>query len=126
MRTLLTRRSAVIASVLLGSLLAAPAVSAAVIVDQGPNFTVIEYCEGNPAGSVTLRNETVLGQSAATFAVSNSIVSVNPVAGWTFSIKKAGGVNDPIEVQFKNGKQTASFRGKFVPGKTDVECPVVK
>ena len=100
---------------------AAPAAHAAVLLDQGPNFQVIEYCEGNPAGSVVLRLDT-LGRGA----INNSIAQVLPAAGWSYQIKKAGGVNQPVEVQFSNATQTDKYRSLVEPGKTSVSCPVVR
>jgi hypothetical protein len=127
MRSLVSiRLTAVGISAILGSLLLAPAANAAVIVDQGPTFNVVEYCEDNPAGAVTIRSDIVPGRTAGTIDVLNSIYSIQPAAGWTYSIKKAGGLNDAIEVQFTSGQQTALFKGRVAPGKTSIECPVVK
>jgi hypothetical protein len=100
---------------------AAPAAHAAIVFDQGTNFTVIEYCEGNPAGSVVLRLDTL-----APGAINNSIAQVLPAAGWSYQIKKSGGVNQPVEVQFSNGTQTAKYRSLVEPGRNSVSCPVVK
>jgi hypothetical protein len=108
---------------LCGSLLIVPAAQAAVIWEQGPNYHLIQYCEDNPAGSVVLRIETAVnGQSSDGFQVNNSIHKVLPGAGWDYQVKKAGGLNGAVEVQFTNGKQTSSFKSRYVPGKTVVDC----
>jgi hypothetical protein len=99
---------------------AAPAAHAATILDQGTNFEVVNFCDGNPAGSVVVRLDIAPG------AINNSIAEVLPAAGWSYQIKKSGGVNQAIEVQFSNGTQVAKYKSLIEPGKTSVSCPVVK
>jgi|ERR1051326_691030 hypothetical protein len=113
-------RSAIGALALM-ALAAVPAANAAVIIDQGTNFEVIEYCEGNPAGSVVIRLDFL-----APGSINNSIYEVLPATGWSYSVKKAGGVNQPVEVQFTNANQKATYKSLVEPGKTSVNCPVVK
>lgn len=100
---------------------AVPAAHAAIILGQGPNFEVIEYCESNPAGSVVLRLDTLPSGD-----INNAIDQVLPAAGWSYQVKKSGGVDQPIEVLFTNASQTAKFKSLVIPGKTEISCPVVK
>jgi len=116
----LTARSGLSALALL-TLMAAPAAHAATLLEQGPNYEIIQYCEGNPAGSVVLRLDTLSDGE-----INNAIYAVQPAPGWTYTVKKSGGVDQTIEVLFTNGAQTAKYKSLVIPGKTDISCPVVR
>src|SRR5690348_10144487 len=119
MRKLSLGLRSAIASLALVAVAAVPAANAATIIAQGTNFEIVNYCDGDPVGDVVIRWDIV-----APGSINNSIYSVTPAAGWTYAVKKAGGINQPIEVDFVNGKLRAQYRSLVEPGRTAVNCPI--
>ncbi len=107
-----------------------PAAKAAVILEKGPNYHVIQYDAGRDgeAGSVTLRVEVIPDESSsATIAVLTTVESVSPSEGWTFDIKKDGGIDASVEVEFSNDQGcSVRFKARYVPGKTVVDSGAVR
>ena len=101
---------------------------AAVLHEVGDNFHVIEYeAGGGEAGSVTLHVEVLSSPSVSSRGeVRTTIVSVNPASGWSYKVKKNGGVNAAVEVAFANSIGcSTTFKAKYVPGKTVIDGGVV-
>ncbi len=97
---------------------------AAILHEVGDSYHVIEYeAGGGEAGSVTLRVEVLSSASVSSKGeVRTTIVSVNPAPGWSYKVKKSGGVNAAVEVTFANSVGcSTTFKAKYVPGKTVID-----
>jgi len=108
-------------------------------VDARGNTTVIaEYAAGtdldNPdapaIGSVTIRTliPAVASGSSRTPCITSTIVATETVAGWTSSVKKPGGCDKEIQVQFENKstRQRADFSFLYIFGKTRIDFGAIK
>lgn len=87
---------------------------AAILHEVGDSYHVIEYeAGGGKAGSVTLRVEVLSSASVSSKGeVRTTIVSVNPAPGWSYKVKKSGGVNAAVEVTFANSVALLPRRSK--------------
>ena len=53
--------------------------------------------------------------------VTSRIVSISALPGWTWTVRKLGGANKQVEVQFSNGINRFIFKAIYVPGKTVID-----
>ena len=103
-------------------------------VDARDNTTMIaEYAAGtdlqNPdapaIGSVTIRTfiPAIVSGASKTPCITSTIVSIESVAGWTSSVKKSGGCDKEIQVQFdnKSAKLRADCSFLYIFGKTRID-----
>lgn len=67
-------------------------------------------------GSVSVRQSLVWNADFTKFTVKLELLKVTSVTGWTYEIRKDGGINTPIEIRFSNGIQRADFKLISVPG----------
>ena len=76
------------------------------------------------AGTVALRREnvTVSGQ----FKILTTIVGIIPEPGFTYSVKKAGGVNGTVEITFTSPTKFAKFSFLYKPGLTRIDYGVMR
>jgi hypothetical protein len=99
--------------------------------------TVGEYAAGTytlpngdvaSVGSVTIRTVMPFTVTSSKSCITSTIVSVETTAGWTSSVKKSGGCNQEIAVQFENKstKKRADFSYLVVPGKTRIDFGAVR
>ncbi|MCP5151075.1 MAG: hypothetical protein H6983_06520 [Ectothiorhodospiraceae bacterium] len=119
------RRPAIAISAALS--LGALPIEAATIIELGDTYHVIEYeagfdvaaGEGAIAGAVALRIEQVFASGRT--KLDNSIEYVFTQPGWSYRIRKSGGLNSAVEVDFDNGDCSARFRAIYKPGTTVVD-----
>lgn len=106
---------------LAASLLSTQRSQAAEIIEMGANYHVIAYeAGGGEAGWVVLRVEypvMISGQAK----VRTTIADVWPAPGWAYLVRKAGGIDASVEVDFANANCAARFRAVYKPGKTVVD-----
>jgi len=104
--------------------------------DRGNNTMIAEYAAGvdlaNPdaaaIGSVTIRTFIPAFSASSKFCITSTILGTEAVAGWTASVKKPGGCDKQIEVQFENKstRQRADFSFLYVAGKTRIDFGAIK
>jgi hypothetical protein len=104
----------------------------------GTTTTIAEYPAGivlndtvtPPIGSVVIKTviPAFTDGSSKEPCITSTIVRTETVAGWTASVKKPGGCDKPIEVQFENKseKKRADFSFLFIPGKTRIDLGLIK
>jgi len=122
-----------VAALGLATLAVSPA-AAAVILEEGPGYHVIAYEAGydpateSVAAWVAMRIDAPVVVSTQS-KILNSIHSVTPSPGWRYAVKKAGGYNSAIEIDFESADGcSARFRSLYKPGKTTIDggrvvCP---
>ena len=76
------------------------------------------------SGTVSLRMEsmTVSGQ----FKIETSIVSIVPEPGFTYTVKKSGGLDSPVEIQFTSATCQSTFKFLYKPGQTKIDGGVMR
>lgn len=128
MITTITRHlQGAVVSALVLTVLLAPMAHAAEILEQGPNYHIIAYEAGfDPtteqiAGWVALRVDApVVISNQGKLLVTIHSISTSP--GWTYTIKKSGGYNSSVEVDFQNTEGcSARFKALYKPGKTVID-----
>lgn len=82
-------------------------------------------------GSVTIRTFIPVSSSGATSrgpCITSTIETTETTPGWTASIKKPGGCDKEIEVQFENAstRQRADFSFLYIAGKTRIDFGTVR
>lgn len=105
---------------------------------RGNTIMIAEYAAGvsqndptaAPIGSVVIQTliPFVASGSSKTPCITSTIVRTETVAGWTASVKKAGGCDKDIQVQFENKelKQRADFSFLYIFGKTRIDSGLIK
>jgi hypothetical protein len=107
---------------------------------RGTHTMVAEYAAGvysptpdgesQSIGSVTIR--TIISGTASSSSSGACILStidrVDVTTGWSFSVKKSGGCDKEISVEFSNPatKQKAVFSFLMIPGKTRIDFGAVR
>lgn len=104
----------------------------------GNTIMIAEYAAGvslndpvaPPIGSVTIKTVVPLisSGSSRTPCITSTIVRTEAVSGWTASVKKAGGCDKEIQVQFENksAKLRADFSFLYLFGKTRIDGGLIK
>jgi hypothetical protein len=100
---------------------------------RGTQTMIAEYAAGidldnrdaAPIGSVIIKTvvPVLTAGSSKTPCITSTVLSTETVAGWTASVKKPGGCDKQIEVQFENKstKQRADFSFLYIFGKTRID-----
>lgn len=101
-------------------------VTADELLEEGPNYFVVQHDAGGDIGSVTMRMDISVDAATGYSHVTSRIVNISAHAGWTWEVRKAGGVDKAVEVLFKQGKQRLTFKALYVPGKTVIDGGIVK
>ena len=125
--------SAALAGLVLAVLSISPA-RGAEILEEGAGYHIIAYeagwdqNTGAIAGWVAMRIDAPIIVSTQA-KILNTIHSISPSPGWTYTVRKAGGYNASIEIDFQSSSGcSARFKALYKPGKTTidggrVDCP---
>jgi hypothetical protein len=124
------------------SRLVEPGQSSVTILDTvdaaGTRTTIAEYAAGviqpvgdelsTSIGSVTIKTVIPAVFTSSKSCVTSTIVATDATTGWTSEVKKSGGCNKTIEVQFENTstRQRAEFQFLMEPGKTRIDFGAVR
>jgi hypothetical protein len=73
-----------------------------------------------PARCQLLRVESPVYVSGQ-LEVATTIAAVWPAAGWSYAVRKAGGYDQAVEVDFASTSCAARFRALYKPGKTTID-----
>ena len=98
---------------------------ASLLLDSGPNYFVVQNDAGGTTGSVVMRMDLFIN-TYGVLAVNSRIVSISAQPGWTWVIRKPGGVNREVEVLFTQGSKRLTFKALYVPGKTIIDNGTIK
>lgn len=76
------------------------------------------------SGTVSLRMESVVigGQ----FKIITTIVAIEPEPGFSYVVKKSGGVNDTVEIEFASATCQSKFSFLYKPGLTKIDYGVMR
>jgi hypothetical protein len=76
------------------------------------------------SGTVSLRMENILvsGQTK----LLTTIVDIEPAPDFTYSIKKSGGVNGTVEIEFNSATCSSRFSFLYKPGATKIDYGVMR
>lgn len=76
------------------------------------------------SGTVALRMEsvTISGQ----FKILTTILSIIPEPGFTYTVKKSGGYDAPVEIEFKSANGSSKFSFLYKPGLTKIDYGVLR
>jgi hypothetical protein len=79
-------------------------------------------------GSVTIKTVFPAVFTSSKSCITSSVVGTDVVPGWTAEVKKSGGCNKSIEVEFENvdTDQSADFKFLTEPGKTRIDLGLVQ
>ena len=102
-----------------------PSVQANEILEEGPNYFVVQHDTGSFIGSVVMRMD-ISTDSLGKIHVTSRIVSITGKPGWTWVIGKSGGTDNAVEIKFSKGAQRLAFKAHYAPGKTVIDSGVVK
>jgi len=104
-------------------------VSAADWIVDGNTVTFADQVGFTPDGSkfsgtVALRmeNVTISGQ----FKILTTIVSIIPEPGFTYTVKKSGGYDATVEIEFKSANGASKFSFLYKPGLTKIDYGVLR
>lgn len=95
------------------------------ILETGPDYQVVSYETGDPAGTVVMKIEYPVWDSNQ-WKVRTTLLDVDALPGWTFDIRSAGGMNGWVEIRFRNGKKSLLFKVRYVPGKTYSDAGTIR
>lgn len=76
------------------------------------------------SGTVALRMDNVI-ESGKTKIVT-TIVSIIPEPGFNYAIKKNGGVNGTVEIEFTSATCSSRFSFLYKPGQTKIDYGVMR
>lgn len=105
--------------------LSSPSVQANEILEEGPNYFVVQHDTGSFIGSVVMRMD-ISTDSLGKTHVTSRIISISGKPGWTWAIDKSGGIDKAVEIRFSKGAQRLTFKALYAPGKTVLDSGVVK
>jgi hypothetical protein len=76
------------------------------------------------SGTVSLRMENILvsGQTK----ILTTIVDIQPAPGFSYSIRKSGGVNGTVEIEFNCPTCSSRFSFLYKPGSTKIDYGVMR
>lgn len=76
------------------------------------------------SGTVALRMEsvTISGQ----FKIITTIIGIVPEPGFTYVVKKSGGVNGTVEIEFTSATCSSKFSFLYKPGLTKIDYGVMR
>ena len=106
-----------------------PSVARAEWVTEGNVTTFVDQVGFSPDGSkfsgtVALRMEsvTVSGQ----FKIITTITGIIPEPGFTYVVRKSGGVNGTVEIEFNSANASSRFSFLYKPGVTKIDYGVMR
>ena len=67
--------------------------------------------------SLQMRNVLVSGQ----WKIVTTILFIEPAPGFTYSVKKSGGVNGAVEIEFNSATSSSKFSFLYKPGTTRID-----
>lgn len=76
------------------------------------------------SGTVALRMDTVT--ASGTTKIVTTILSVTPEPGFAYAIKKSGGVNGTVEIEFASATCQSKFSFLYKPGLTKIDFGVMR
>lgn len=76
------------------------------------------------SGTVALRMDTVT--ASGTTKIVTTILSVTPEPGFAYAIKKSGGVNGTVEIEFASANCQSKFSFLYKPGLTKIDFGVMR
>lgn len=76
------------------------------------------------SGIVSLRMENVMDSGKT--KIVTTIVDIQPAPGFTYSIKKNGGVNGTVEIEFASATCSSRFSFLYKPGATKIDYGVMR
>jgi hypothetical protein len=116
-----------LSGIALAGLLAASPVRAAEILEEGPGYHIIAYEAGWDPATETIAAWVAMRIDAPVVIstqskILNSIHSITPSPGWTYTVRKSGGYNSSIEIDFASDTGcSARFKSLYKPGKTTID-----
>ena len=119
------RRFVLVLIVAVGCMISARPALASLLLESGPNYFVVQNDAGGTAGSVVMRMDITTNALGYVF-VNSKIVSISAEPGWTWVVRKPGGANKEVEVQFFKGNQRFTVKALYVPGKTIIDNGTIK
>jgi hypothetical protein len=76
------------------------------------------------SGTVSLRMENVV--VSGQMKILTTIVDIEPAPGFTYSIKKSGGLNGTVEIEFASATCSSRFSFLYKPGATKIDYGVMR
>ena len=76
------------------------------------------------SGIVSLRMENVV--DSGKIKIITTIVNIEPAPGFTYSIRKSGGVNGTVEIEFASATCSSRFSFLYKPGATKIDYGVMR
>lgn len=76
------------------------------------------------SGTVGLRMESVV--ISGQFKIITTILSILPEPGFTYVVKKSGGVNGTVEIEFASATCQSKFSFLYKPGLTKIDYGVMR
>lgn len=76
------------------------------------------------SGTVALRMEGIT--VSGVYKIVTTIVSIIPEPGFTCVVKKAGGVNGTVEIEFNSARGSSKFSFLYKPGLTKIDYGVLR
>lgn len=119
------RSIAIALLLILGCLTSFERAEASLVLESGPTYFVVQNDAGGTTGSVVMRMDLVVDQYGF-FAVHSRILAISAEPGWTWVVKKPGGINKEVEVLFSKDGKRFTFKALYVPGKTITDGGVIK
>jgi hypothetical protein len=110
------------------SLLPNPCAAGEWIVD-GDTVTFTDHVGYDPdfniySGTVSLKMQNVIESGKA--KITTTIVSIVPEPGFTYSVKKSGGVNGTVDIVFTSATCESRFNFLYKPGLTRIDYGVMR
>lgn len=75
------------------------------------------------SGTVALRMDQIV--ESGQIKIVTTIVSITPEPGFVYSIRKGGGVNGSVEIEFASATCASKFSFLYKPGKTKIDYGVM-
>ncbi len=76
------------------------------------------------SGTVSLRMESVV--ISGQFKIITTILGIEPAPGFGYSVKKSGGVNGVVEIEFASPTCQSKFSFLYKPGLTKIDYGVMR
>jgi len=76
------------------------------------------------SGIVSLRMENVV--DSGKIKIITTIINIEPAPGFTYSIRKSGGVNGTVEIEFASATCSSRFSFLYKPGATKIDYGVMR
>lgn len=125
-----TKRAAVAMGMVLAAAVAVPGMASANEWASGSDFIDATIDAGWNAdstafaGTVATHSQFVI--VSGVFKIDTSIVSIVPQPGFSYQVKKSGGLDSVVEVAFSNGPCQAQYKILIKPGLTKMDAGVMR